>query len=528
MALSMVTSATKSSHKTPAGSEQSSASDITDERRAMAERMAQVIATELPPELHPSALELSKAIMVKVAVAEHFDAFCGQAFAKPEWAAAASPVLADLFEEDEDLLAELARIPDLIIEMGTGQVAITCMVASRWAARGETHRLSRLADALVASHACKSACAVEVMLALAATLAVTRLSRAEQLFQAAQPLVKEEHAEAVADARRWLAVGRVVCSASQEERDFWDVRLRRPKTPWQWETEQERRALAKLAEQVRPGLEGGESYQAIVPRCWWDMAMSAATLQEAVKQEPKKEARAQPVGDRETPAPTPEAPHRTHPEIVPIPGKPRALSRGRALFMLGWTCGALAMALTILLLPQQIIGRLVSFGGRAAMPGGVASSLTTSFKSPAEMEAWRRENLRRMEEDMANFAAQQKAAKTGTWRESEKILLGHTEGLPHDSSEYIKLLVWLHLDPPEDVEMRMRVAKLLLERVNRGAITLWEELSYPGSANANEIRDAALAALTDATFNWSDTDKARLEAIVAVSGRDETTSEPEM
>lgn len=524
MALSMVTSATKSSHKTPAGSEQSSASDITDDRRAMAERMAQVIATELPVELRPSALELSRAIMVKVAVAEHFDAFCGQAFAKPEWAAAASPVLADLFEEDEDLLAELARIPDLIIEMGTGQVAITCMVASRWAARGETHRLSRLADALVASHACKSACAVEVMLALAATLAVTRFSRAEQLFQAALPLVKEEHAEAVADARKWLSVGRVVCSASQEERDFWDVRLRRPKTPWQWETEQERRALAKLAEQVRPGLEGGERYQAVVPKCWWDLALIAATPQEAVNQEPKKEMRIQAGSEREVPAPHPEIPHRPPPDVVPIPGKPRPLSRGRALFMLGWTCGALAMALTILLLPQQIVGRLVSFDDRAMTSNGSTSLLTSSVKSPAKMEAWRQENLKRMEEDMADFAAQQMAAKKGTWRESEKFLLGHTERLPHDSSEYVKLLVWLHLDPPEDVEMRRQVAKLLLERINRGAITLWEELSYPGSANAKEIRDAALAALTDATFTWSDTDKARLEAIVAITDGNESTS----
>ncbi|MEZ5388171.1 MAG: hypothetical protein R3F13_21910 [Prosthecobacter sp.] len=519
----MVTSATQSSQKTPAGSEQSSASDITDDRRAMAEQMEQVIATELPGELRPSALELLRAIMLKVAVAEHFDAFCGQAFAKPEWAAAASPVLADLFEEDEDLLAELARIPDLIIEMGTGQVAITCMVASRWAARGETHRLSRLADALVASHACKSACAVEVMLALAATLAVTRLSRAEQLFQAALPLVKDEHAEAVADARKWLAVGRVVCSTSQEERDFWDVRLRRPKTAWQWDSQQERHALANLAEQVRPNLEGAESYQAIVPECWWDLAMSAATTKEAENTSQKRDTSAPIASDRETSPPTPEVPKRPHPDVVPIPEKPRQVSRGRSLFVLGWTCGALTMALTILLLPQHIIGRLVSFNEGTIAPTGAAPALTTVVKGPAEMEAWRQENLRRMKEDMAEFAAQQMVAKNGTWRESEKVLLGHTERLPHDSSEYVKFLVWLHLDPPEDSEVRRQVAKLLLERVNRGAITLWEELSYPGSANAREIRDAALAALTDATFTWSDTDKARLKAIVAITDGNRST-----
>lgn len=517
MALSMVPSATKSSRKTPAGSEQSSASDITDERKAVNERMAQMIATELPVELRPSALALARAIAVKVAVAEHFDAFCGQAFSKPEWAAAASPVVADLFENDEDLLAELARIPDLIIEMGTGQVAITCMVASRWAARGETHRLSRLADALVASHACKSPCAVEVMLALAATLAVTRLSRAEQLYQAALPLVKEEHGEAVADAKMWLAVGRVVCSASQEDRDFWDVRLRRPKAPWEWEGEQERRALAGLADQLKPGMAGGERYQAIVPACWWELAMNAAARQESAVQVPKVETgfqhRPQSVGGH---ASALEGAPRVTPDVAPIPGNSGVRSRARALFVLGWACGALAMALTTLLLPQQIVGRLVSSDGK---PGaGVLGALETPPKTPEEMEAWRQQNIKRMREDMAEFISQQTAVKAGSWRESEKVLMGHTEELSHDSSEYVKLLVWLHLDPPVDAEVRRRVASLLVQRIDRGAITLWEKLLYPGSANADSIREAASAALNDASFAWSDADKARLEGIVESGG----------
>lgn len=515
MALSMVPSATKPSHRGPAGSEQSSASNISDERRAVAERMTQVINAELPEELRPSGLALVRALSVKVAVAEHFDAFCGQAFSKPEWAAAASPVVAELFEDDEDILAELARIPDLIIEMSTGQVAITCMVASRWAARGETHRLSRLADALVASHACKSPCAVEVMLALAATLAVTRLSRAEQLFQAALPLVKEEHGEAVADAKMWLAVGRVVCSASQEERDFWDVRLRRPKAPWEWESEQERRALAGLADQIRPGMAGGERYQAVVPACWWELAMTAAARQEAAVPAAKGEGGFQPrAQDLGSHAPAQESVPRASQDVVPIPGKTGSRGRGRALFVIGWACGALAMALTTLLLPQQIVGRLVSGSGKPRT--GAMGELTVPSKTPAEMEAWRLQNLKRMEEDMAEFAKQQTTAKRGTWRECEKLLLGHTEQLPHDSSEYVKLLVWLHLDPPLDAEVRRQVANLLLGRIQRGAITLWEELSYPGSANADVIRDAALAALNDTSYTWSDTDKARLEGIVAL------------
>jgi len=513
MVLSMVSSATKSAHTTPAGGE-SAGSDVIKKQDETAARMAQVIATGLPPELRAAGLELLRAIRVKVAVAEHFDAFCSQAFAKPEWAAAASPVVADLFEEDEDLLAELTRIPDLIIEMSTGQVAVTCMVASRWAARGETHRLSRLADALVASRACKNPCAVEVMLALAATLAVTRLSRAEQLFHAAQPLVKDEHQEAVVDAKRWLAVGRIVCSIPQEERDFWDVRLRRPKTLWSWENDQERRALVKLAEQVRPGVDGLAHYEAIVPRCWWDLAMHTAQQLETQNQKLEQQVceAALPREAAAEPEPAKRAPNEGGmPPII------RSANRGRALFVIGWASGAMAMALTVFLLPQEIVKKLVLDAPVNPLQGGFR-------KSPAYLEDWRQQNLKRMVSDMAAFAPIHMAAKSGSWRDNEKVLSGHSEQLTHDSPDYVKLLVWLHLDPPSDVEVRRQVARLLLERVKVGAITLWEELVYPGSANALEIKDAARAALTHSSFQWSDLEKSRLAAIAERPVKEEVGS----
>lgn len=505
----MVSSAPKSPQTPPAGGGYSGRAALKGQDLA-SDRMAQVISAELPPELVPVCLELLRATKCRVAVAEHFDAFCSQAFSKPEWAAAASPIVADLFEEDEDMLAELARIPDLIIEMSTGQVAVTCMVASRWAARGETHRLSRLADALVASHACKSPCAVEVMLALAATLAVTRLSRAEQLFQAAISLVKEEHQEAVADAKKWLAVGRIVCSTPQDERDFWDLRLRRPKTSWTWGTDQERRALTNLAEQVRPGVEGLAHYEAIVPGCWWDLAMNAALQQEVQSKAIDEQARASGVPPPREASFDPEPPKRV-PNDGGVPVGFRATGKGRILFVIGWACGALAMALTILSLPESIVKKL-GFGG-----GGPSVVIQ---KSPAEMEGWRKENLKRMASDMAAFSPIQSAVKSGSWRDSEKVLLGHSEQLPHDSPEYVKLLVWLHLDPPADLEVRRRIASLLLERVKAGAISLWEELAYPGSANAAEIGDAARAALTDPSYQWNEMERTRLEAIAASAAKD--------
>ena len=501
MALKMGNSASASASKMSS----SPVLDTSSSNSAESQRIEAIIATELPEDLRTSARSLLRAVCSKVAVPGHFDAFCCQAFSKPEWAAVSSVLIAEMFEQDEDQLAELARIPDLVIEMGSGEVNVTCMVASRWAARGETHRLSRLADAMVASHASKNACAVDVMLALAATLAVTRFSRAEQLYNAAVPLAGDEHQEAMADARRWLAAGRVVCSAVQEERDFWDVRLRKPKVVWSWQSKGERAALDHLSERLTTDMEGADLFKAVLPEPWWDLAMKCAQQQEklvlaAKKLEAVKTEVAAPVKAPSEPVPIPE---RVAREMLPTYPQSGPFAR----FVLGWICGCIAMALTVLVLPPEIINRIL--GTFRASTVQSASVRTT----PAQMEAWRQETLKKKAAEMAQFEPQHKLAKTGTWRENELVLSGHSQELPFASPQYMQLLVWLHLDPPKDDEVRMRVCKLLLERVKADAISLWELLDYPGSANLEEIKNAAQGALTDSAYQWSDEEKTRLSVI---------------
>ncbi|MCF7788477.1 MAG: hypothetical protein K9N47_20315 [Prosthecobacter sp.] len=466
-------------------------------------RIEALIATELPEELRNSAKGLLRAVAGKVAVPGHFDAFCCQAFSKPEWAAAGSVLIAEMFEQDEDQLAELARIPDLVIEMGSGEVNVTCMVASRWAARGETHRLSRLADAIVASHASRNACAVDVMLALAATLAVTRFSRAEQLYNAALPLAGEEHQEALADARRWLAAGRVVCSAVQDERDFWDVRLRKPKTAWTWQSKAEREALDHLSECLTADMEGADLFKAVLPECWWELAMKCAQQHEKLEEATQKLAAVK-TGNGVSPKAVvesfPTAGWGTR-EILPHP-QAGPLAR----FILPWFCGCLAMLLTVLV-PVLVLPREFVIGILDTLKPVAALSTT------AEMEAWRKNELQKKAAEMAPFKPEYDLAKTGGWKENEKVLSGQSQELPFESPQYMNLLVWLHLDPPKDEEVRQRVCKLLLQRVKGNAITLWEVLSYSGSANAAEIKIAARNALTDADYQWSDDEKKRLGAI---------------
>lgn len=498
MALKMGNSATASAVKTSSSQALEIAPGNVVEIQEVL-RIEAIIETELPPELRVSAKGLLRAVAGKVAVPGHFDAFCCQAFSKPEWAAASSLLIAEMFEHDEDQLAELARIPDLVIEMGSGEVNITCMVASRWAARGETHRLSRLADAIVASHASKNACAVDVMLALAATLAVTRYSRAEQLYNAALPLAGEEHQDALADARRWLAAGRVVCSAVQDERDFWDIRLRKPKAAWTWHSKDERVALDHLAECLTTEMEGADLFKAVLPDNWWDLAMKYAQQQEKLVIATKKlEAVRMDIGA--TPRTSSEPAQAAERVMRGIPPHPKAGPLARVA--LPWLCGCLAMLLSLLLFPREyVIGVL-----DALKPANARVS-------NEELVAWRSENLKKKAAEMARFEPQYARAKTGSWKENEKVLSGKSEELPYDSPQYMNLLVWLHLDPPKDAEVRLRVCKLLLERVKGSAISLWEMLAYPGSANVAEIKTAAAEALKDNAFKWSDEEKKRLGVI---------------
>lgn len=459
------------------------------------------IGTELPEELRGTAKALLRAVASKVAVPGHFDAFCCQAFSKPEWAAASSLLIAEIFEKDEDQLAELARIPDLIIEMGSGEVNVTCMVASRWAARGETHRLSRLADAIVASYASKSVCAVDVMLALAATLAITRFSRAEQLYNAALPLSGEDHQEALTDARRWLAAGRIVCSVAQEERDFWDVRLRKPKTAWTWTSKAERDALDHLSECLTSESEGTEFFRAVLPECWWELAMKFVQQQEKLTSATAKlDAAKHETGGHAKGAPelVPSSEKAVR-EIPPHP-QPGPLAR----FALFWFCGCLATLLTLVIIPREYVVRVLD----TLKPVDVRAT-------PAQLEAWRKETLKKKTGEMEKYEKQYLLARIGTWKENEELLSGKSAELPFDSTQYMNLLICLHLEPPKDEEVRAHLGKLLLDRVKGNAISLWEYLIYPGSVNAADVKTAAKNAISDSSFQWNAEEKKRLGMIAA-------------
>lgn len=482
---------------------------IWDERT---QRLQSLMADNMPAELRKLAGDLMDSLRQNVAVAERFDAFCAQAFSKPEWAVPASAFISELFEDNEDRLAELVRVPDLVIELGCGQAALACTVASKWATRGETHRLSRLAESIVAAQGTmKNPAAVEVMLALAATLAITRPSRAEQLYNVAHPLAAAEHAEAVEDAKRWLAAGKVVVSSPQEVRDYWDTRVRRPRVAWKWDTAEDRKALKALLDHIEPSEESAAVFQKVVPPLWWDLleaknaeAQSLRRELEAARLDNPPAAAAAPSFEPPEPAQR-RASRNSFGDDDLLAVRPQASSVAR--FVLGWAVGVFLMGGTFFLAPDSVYRAIKDFRGMFGTTPATASAI------PPAGKAWR-------EAQVASFAKGKEAleplvrrVKGGTWAQNQMLLSGHEPDLPFADQKYLQLLVWLHLDPPADPETRQQLPRLLIEKADASAMAVWEGMLYPGSPNADDIRATARAVSKEKASTWSGEDLARLQAI---------------
>lgn len=445
---------------------------------------------ELPEELLPAGRPLVKALRTNGDVSQAFADFCGKAFIKRDWAGGASAFLVTLFEDRQDLLAEMTRIPDLIIELSSGHLDLTCMVAYRWAAHSNTTQLSKLAEALAATQSkmCDPE-VVHIMLALVTSLAITRYSRAEQMMAVAEPQAVEEHQEGLQEARLWLAAGRIVCGCTQESRDIWDHRLRRKRTTWTWDSPAECAALAELEEQLTPDQEGASLFQSITPEAWWNQAILRATDR---IQRPAKTTSSPPAhAPREQRSPAALAPE---PVIIIWNAWP---------FFTGGLVGAAALALMIWITPYELTKPV-------PLRASTASSPTTSSTSPppaitmSPEETWRRDEAAKMAGQASDLQPLFDKVRTGTWSDNEPLLSGTSIELPKDDPRYAQLLIWLHLDPPVDEDTRTHLPGLLaVLSPNSETLALWTKLLYEGSPMKTAIQSAARRQLHDNKDAWS-------------------------
>ena len=490
---------------------------------------------EFPKPLVAPAEKLSRNLHDPVLLPQAFADFCSAAYAKPDWVGAASTFLAEQFEGREEELADMARVPDLIIELASGHYALSFMAASVWAERCDIARMARMAEALMAKLAVKSMPAsaevIDLMLALATSLAISRYARAEQLVQVATPLAMAEHQQALTEARQWLAIGRLVRSGDQEVRDLWDQRLRRPRHRWTWEQPVEQAALAQLAEVMTPDAEGLAWFQPVVPACWWDLALRRASERAArpeirtIKEEPR------------------EKPASAEPSQV-IPRTPVVIWHAVPFFV-GGLVGAWAFAVGVWLGPFDLVrptenepvpaapvaavkdkpaaaeerpvqGDTTQRLPATAEPAVVTAPAPATSPAPANHpdRVWREEEKARLLAEHPELASWSESFRSGTWAEHRALLEGADPALPKDDPEYARLLVWLHLAPAADAEVNARVPGLLAAyQPESFVLDLWQRLIYPGSPNAALIKQAARTEHHERPQSWSPSQRARLNLI---------------
>lgn len=472
-------------------------------------------AEDLPEELRPAARALAKALAENQGVNRCFADFCSKAYVKPEWAGAASEFLAASFEDREQELASMARIPDLIIELASGQQTLTTVVAFEWAAHSDAGRLSKLAEALAATQSkIQSSEVVHLMLALATSLAISRYPRAIQMLTLAEPKATEEHAESLAEARNWLAIGSILRGCSQETRDLWDHRLRRRRSVWTWTSPAETTALDELADHLKPGQEGAQIFQSVVPPEWWEQAQKLAADRELNDSKPAetKGSEFAPILPKSTgPTSLKADMHSVGATSLFPPEESPIIVWNAWPFFVGGLVGAAALALVIWISPYELKkARLTSSKDefRATEP--------SSDESSAPQEEWRKSEAARVAGESADLLDLHGRILKSSWADVEGLLSGTTADLPKEDSRYLRLLTWLHLDPPSDVEIRNRLPALIAAaKGDSTTLDLWEKLAYKGSPMEEAIRNGARSQLylTEDKGVWSISQRETLQKL---------------
>ncbi len=436
--------------------------------------------------------------------------FLESGFSQLEQVPVCAAFLARLYEERESWLSRRVQTQELIQEMSAGQAILTCVVAGEWVMERDFVKLTRLADGMLAArlHLRAPDC-LDLMLAAASSLAILKHARAMSLLNHVEECQK---AGVVVDsilleeARRRAALGSVVAAADQATREMWDRRLQQPGRDWTWSTPQERQALRDLAEWLEPAHPSAADFARVVPPAWWDLwTRQVLTAPAPMPVEPP------PV---ESTAPAPALTPRPEPaswagtrltnleEEKPIPPAWERYLR------LGWfVSGGLTGMLVAMLLP----GRVKPNASTAAEPAREVPKAIAI--QPPETGGWLEVERARLTGELEHVG-RLGAVKAAGWTENAAFLTGRTPELPAQSQMYRKLLVLLHLDPPQDPETRGMVPRLLLRRsADEETLRLWERCVENRSLMTGEIAATAREALNQPALPWTESQRARLQKL---------------
>ncbi len=422
---------------------------------------------------------------------------------------ASAAFLARLFEGREPWLARRLQTQELIQEMASGQAMLTCVVAGEWVMEKDFVKLARLADGMLAAKQhLRTADCLDVMLAAASSLAVMKNTRAASLLHQVEDCQKNGAAVDAAllrEARQRVSAGSVVAAADQTARELWDQRLQPPVRDWSWSSPKELQALRDLAEWLEPGHPAAPQFARVAPAAWWDLWTRQAVTVPAPVIEPPSTPPPQEIKPEPAPAANWAEGLLTRPGGSEIPKQGWDLKQHLMGFLAGSAAGV-------------ILTLLAGGGSEADTPAAGADQLPKAVAiSPSSNSnaGWLLEERERLAEELEHVG-RFGAVKAGGWGENALFLTGRTPELPVQSQMYRKLLVLLHLDPPQDAETRGMVPRLLLRRAaDEETVRLWERCVEAGSNMTPEIAAAAREALNQPSLPWTAEQRQRLELLAS-------------
>jgi hypothetical protein len=440
-------------------------------------------------------------------------------FNDPKIVSIGAAFLAEVYEGREGWLAKRIGTPELVQEMAAGQALLTCVAAGEWVARRDFTRLLRLGDGMLAArlHLRGPDC-LDLMSAMASTLALIKQQKALALVSHVEDCQREGvviDQGLLAEARHRLQLADVVGAANQTTREMWDQRLLNPNKEWTWDSPKERQALLELAEWLTPGHPASGDFAKVVPGAWWDL-LQARVLSQSAEEAPL--APLSPASDG--------ASAWTGGMLVPEPpgetGEATEDAKDVQLQVrLGWfVAGGVFGALVVVLL-HAFSGGTPKSDVPSAIPV-TAAYLEAAGKGNSKGNAaaiqWCEEERVRLTEELVHVG-RLGTVKAAAWTENVNFLTGRTPDLPSQSQMYRKMLVLLHLDPPQDKETRTMVPRLLLRRsADEELVALWERCLEAGVPLQEEIAAGAKEALEQPSLSWTAEQRQRLEKLSKAKG----------
>jgi hypothetical protein len=451
---------------------------------------------------------------------EALQRFSESGFSKPEHLVECAFFLTRFYAADEGFLAKCIGVQEMVQELSYGGGALTGVVAEWWMRQRDLVRLVRLVDGLLAAklHLRTPDC-LNVMLALTCSVALHKPQRGAALLAHVEVCEKEAgkggvNEELLAAARQRMMVAEVVAAADHVTREMWDQRLQKPRGDWTWSSARERKALSDLGEWLTPGHPAEKVFAAVVPPAWWDLwtkreyGPRQGDLFAGYQENKGEEAT---VGGW---APD----HLAGADELPLLEDQMAGAIETMLerkIRLQWFSGGLMGGLLVAGLVFLIWG-----GSRQRGPGAVDRAELEQIIGPGQdWMAWRLDELRGLAGDVMLVGGME-SLRGGLWADNAALLMGRTVDLPIQSLRYRRILAYLHLDPPLDPEVRVRVPRLLLDCApDEDSLRLWERCLLAGLPLKREIALAAQEALGRPALRWNEGQRNRLTALAGGAPR---------